>query len=690
MRNFTIGIVLCFLVLATSAFAEETNVGDVVVTATKTQQKVSDSPATVNVVTGAAIKESNSHFVDEAIRALPGLFSERVEGVSGISDSFAPIHLRGMPNASESLVLLDGQPMNNYEGNIHWWSIPVENIDRIEVVRGPFSALYGGGAMGGVVNILTKTEYSPFEFTYGYGSNQAQYLSAGHGWSVGNFTYNILYRRMTLEAPKQTSTAFSPGVNNIAAPNATGGTTYIQGYTTEDTTNEALTTGITWDMTPDSSLSFRFTHASFELDPVATVNYDGQYLSSSYREHANNTYILSYRNSEIKDVEVLCNAGFTDNYTDQFIWNNNSGDSLRPNSHINAGIQSNIKLPARNTLTVGTDWSHARISSLDEKNPSVLDDDQITKGSTTTTGAYLQDQWDATSFLTLYGGLRYDYWKAYNAATNGASAGYPTETPDHSDNYLSPRVSLVIKPDDKTTIRTSAGEAFRGPTLWEAFEYSRGQRGTSLPNPELKPETIRSYEVGVERSFTKAFSMGATYFNNDIKDMMYKVDTPDLDGDGIADYMYKNVSKGSTWGYEATAKLALRSDLNLFANYTRTYTEVNKVDDPDLAAQIDGKEFTRIPDKTYNIGCDYDNGKLFSNAVLRHVGDRYNKADNSDIYNNRIDGYDPYTVVDFNLGYRVKNCEISAGVFNVFDKEYWESWDKSHGRTYMVKGTVKL
>ncbi|MFY9398728.1 MAG: TonB-dependent receptor plug domain-containing protein, partial [Desulfomonilia bacterium] len=206
MRRFCIIVATAAVLCSLPAHASEQQLEEVVVTATKTQQAASEAPASVEVVKGEEMREKNIHFPDQALRYLPGVFSERRGGTAGIADSFAPLHLRGMPSSSQSLVLLDGQPMNNYEGNVHWWAIPVENIERIEVVKGPFSSLYGGGAMGGVVNVITDPVYSPLEVTYGYGSYKTRLISAGHGLSVGDFTYSIVFRSFEMDDPEQTST----------------------------------------------------------------------------------------------------------------------------------------------------------------------------------------------------------------------------------------------------------------------------------------------------------------------------------------------------------------------------------------------------------------------------------------------------------------------------------------------------
>lgn len=130
---------------------------EMVVTATKTAKDSADAPATVSVVTRKEIEDMNVQSVDESLTYLPGVYTHRPGGhepsVMGTN-----VLLRGVPNYSRTLVLVDGQTLNDpYIGAVTWESVPAETVERIEVVPGPFSSLYGGSAMGGVINIDRKS-----------------------------------------------------------------------------------------------------------------------------------------------------------------------------------------------------------------------------------------------------------------------------------------------------------------------------------------------------------------------------------------------------------------------------------------------------------------------------------------------------------------------------------------------------
>ncbi|MBW2023119.1 MAG: TonB-dependent receptor, partial [Deltaproteobacteria bacterium] len=153
----------------------------IVVTATKTEKTLEDVPGSVTVIDKEEMKKKNIETVDDVLNSLSGLFVKRSKR---LMDSTTSVRMRGFAGDEYTLVLIDGQPLNDaYTGGVEWGALPVENIERIEVIRGPASALYGGNAMGGVINIITKTPQKlELEASGGYGTHDTyRYrLSAGN------------------------------------------------------------------------------------------------------------------------------------------------------------------------------------------------------------------------------------------------------------------------------------------------------------------------------------------------------------------------------------------------------------------------------------------------------------------------------------------------------------------------------
>ncbi len=143
---------------------------EIVVTATRTEIDVASTPGDVHVVTKKDIEQRNIKSVDEALNTMPGVFNRRGKG---LMDTLANISLRGIPGANRTLIMKDGMVLNDaYTGDVTWAGMSTEDIERIEVVEGPFSSLYGGYAMGGVVNIITKMpEKREVTLKSGYGTS---------------------------------------------------------------------------------------------------------------------------------------------------------------------------------------------------------------------------------------------------------------------------------------------------------------------------------------------------------------------------------------------------------------------------------------------------------------------------------------------------------------------------------------
>lgn len=128
--------------------------GDIVITATRTERLFRDIPASAGIIDKNDMGRQKVYTLDEALRYQAGLSSLMVQDETGISSH---VGLRGFRGQGRTQLLLNGHPINGgYNGQVDWTMLPVEGIDRIEIVRGPYSALYGGTAMGGTIQIITR------------------------------------------------------------------------------------------------------------------------------------------------------------------------------------------------------------------------------------------------------------------------------------------------------------------------------------------------------------------------------------------------------------------------------------------------------------------------------------------------------------------------------------------------------
>ncbi|KAF0120669.1 MAG: iron complex outermembrane recepter protein [bacterium] len=186
-----------FLGGAYKSLAEERKeeLGEMVVTATRGEKEVTKAPGSVSVVTKADMEKRNIQTVDQALNTIPGIFNSRGKG---LMDRMTVINLRGIPKENRTLILLDGIPLNDaYTGSVMWDGFRQEGMERIEVVKGPFSSLYGGYAMGGVVNIISgygsswdrgeaMDDLRKFYLSYGDKIKNKLSLFLGYGYKTTN------------------------------------------------------------------------------------------------------------------------------------------------------------------------------------------------------------------------------------------------------------------------------------------------------------------------------------------------------------------------------------------------------------------------------------------------------------------------------------------------------------------------
>ncbi|MDQ5947397.1 MAG: iron complex outerrane recepter protein, partial [Pseudomonadota bacterium] len=154
---------------ATSAHAAEAALEPIIVSSTRNPTPLENAPGQVEVVTAADIAKRNVYRLSDTVNELPGVFIQPGRGIMQPSQSMA---LRGIPDEKRSLILLDGIPLNDgYAGGLSFGGLPADNIERVEVLYGPMSSLYGGNAMGGVLSFSTRMPTGPeFRLRTGFGN----------------------------------------------------------------------------------------------------------------------------------------------------------------------------------------------------------------------------------------------------------------------------------------------------------------------------------------------------------------------------------------------------------------------------------------------------------------------------------------------------------------------------------------
>jgi iron complex outermembrane receptor protein len=717
----------------------------IVVTATKTERNPDDVPASITVITKEDIRKQNIQTVDEAISNVPGAFNRRGKGWG---DTTMSVNLRGFPadNQKRTLVLLDGQDISNsYTNQVGWTSLPVENIERIEVIRGPFSALYGGSAMGGVINIITKTP-KKLEMVaqggYGTYDSWTYYLGAGDRlWDKVSITGGFNYRIST-GYPTSLVTKTASNITNLKKPPATnvvgwqstrtptGGVTNIIGDSGDNNWNDYSFNGkISWDITPGHKVTFSTlqtwydygydmyhsylrnaaTGAQVTSGTVRLSDTNQQFSSLTAGAFCNGDgrrqtgiYNLTSDHQITETTKLKFHAGLVNQPTNYYTTPSSSSAlttfgggpgtvSSTPSKNWVAELQVDQAIGKKQQLVGGlafnTGWaSNMQYNLYNWRSPEgLLNRTQVGGGRDRTIGVYIQDEiaWHP-KFITVIG-VRLDRWETYGGNYMSA-AGQPIQhLPSRSQTAVSPKIAFLYRPLEWMTWRASAGRAFRAPNVYELYATWTSSTGTIYKsNPDLKPETCFSWEIGTTLKPFKGNTITATFFENYVYDLIYRTNDPS-DPTGKTQNYY-NAAQARIRGVEIEIKQKFWSWLEVFGNTTLT--------DPRITENpynpfTEGKNLTYSPRQQFNCGVTATYWKIQAYLAGRYVSKIQSSDENNQYVNGVYTGYDPFFTLDSKIIFSpVKYVDMSFAVDNILNREYYYYY-RSPGRTIWSMLTLK-
>lgn len=663
------GIISSLLIVSTQPVAAEgVDLGIMMVTATRTERDVSDIPASVTVITADEIKDSAAQSADEVIQGLAGVDGLHTIGILSTSTSNT-ISLRGLGGGSEArtLLLINGVPSNDLSvGAIEWNKIPLNDIERIEVVRGPASAIYGSNAMGGVINIITKapSKETISQASIGYGSMNTRVGTASVSGSNGGLGFRLSGNVMHSDGYQDLTKAL------------TKPTSIAQGVEREN-----MSGNLNYQINNNSSIDLNASH--FHEQKTGTLDYAG---FNPYEQESNDLtgkYSLDLGEGRLFSAQLYGrwdessydSANYATGYTTTSY--SSSGAEERFGGNLQYTMPFKLGAGADHILTSGIDFNDGQIKRhneyLDGSNRQIR-----IRGSQRYMALYLQDEiFMVDDALIVNVGGRFDRWNNYDGYGYD-DAATPIET-DYEDSTLTafnPKLSALYHLSDTTTLRGSIGKAFRAPTLNDL--YSTFVWGSSVwaGNPNLGPETVVSYEIGLDQQFGNNADLSMTIYRNNAEDFIGFI-TPDPVGNPY--YKEKqNIGAVSTQGIELDLKYRLSEwwSLSASATYNRSLVEEYAAN-----SSIEGNYLPETPKHKATISLGYNNPAFLTGKMtMRYVGDRY-----SDDANTENKMYENYTVVDLHLAKGLsKTYSISLDVNDLFNEGYTEYY-VSPGRTVMAK-----
>lgn len=483
-----------------------------VVTPTRTEQPANQTGAAISVLTGEQLRQRGLTNVAEALRGLPGVDVVRTGPAGGLSSVF----IRG-GNSAFTLVLLDGIPLNDPSNSSRLFdfsTLSLDNVERIEVLRGPQSLLYGSNAVSGVVNIITRKGEGPL-------TARARLMGGSFGThheslhvSGGTPIYNYSIAGSWLQ---------TDGIS-AAAPR-------VGGLERDGFEQGAFSGRFGWTPTDDFEIDyiFRWTDSRAEIDDTSFAlgipPTDDPFRLNKTEQFFQRVQLRRSTLEGAIDHRVAFNLADHDRRdTDETFPFNFQGQTRK------VEYQADVLVIPTNVFTVGADYLDESAASSD---PFGAD-----SAAQTDAGVWLQNQLQVLERLFLTAGYRWDEHSAAGAAETYRFAG------------------AFLVPETGTRLHASIGTGFRAPALAEnLFVFG---------NPNLLPETSKGWDYGLEQTlWDGALVVDATYFRSDFNNLILF---------DLATFTLENIGSARAHGVELTGRLAVTETTLLTGSYTRTDT----------------------------------------------------------------------------------------------------------------------
>jgi vitamin B12 transporter len=644
---------------------------EVVVTATRTPVPAEETGVSYTVITDKEMQERQATRVEEVLRAVPGVTINQTGGQGGTTSLF----MRG-GDSNNTQVLFNGIRMNDAGGDFDFNSLLVDNLERIEVIRGPMSALYGADAMTGMINLLTKKGVGPPTFTvnseigaHSENGNLISQQKASLLGSYNNFAYSIAYSRID--------------DNGILKLNNRFGSNVLNSRLDLDALDNLSFKFVT--LLIDSRSGFPTVNGGDRLDPKSvggpgldpdrnttkldvllglTTNYNPfkwweheLTLGYSLRDrHFNDPF------NPQTDADVFFGAFFSRNLEQRY----------------SLDYHTNFRLGARETMEAVTTLG---VAARTEQLKQILNSGQgdffgfiipasssYLKTSRQSTAFYFQEQYSLWQRLFLTAGFRYD---------DNSVFAKPEFVPRASASFK------ILETD--TVLRAAGGKAIKEPTFLQSF--SRDQ--LSVANPKLRPEKNVGWEAGADQFlFKNRLKFAMTYFENHFTDFITFVnETPPTPS------TYQNIGAVRTTGLEFALKTKAYHGLSLGAAYTHFFQFTVLNDDGHGGLYFaTGRHLLRRPRNAFSFDADYVWRRLGLHLNGLYTGRRDDTAFPTLFTNYRVvnGGFfvlnvaATYDLLE-NWGY-IKKVQLLARVNNLFDRFYEEVYGFSSPRFNAVAG----
>ncbi len=624
LRRTLLASAISSLACGAVAAQETPQLNDIVVTASGFEQQISSAPASISVISREELERGHFQNVTDALRDVPGVV---VTG-GGAGDNGNDISIRGMPS-QYTLILVDGRPQNSRESRPNGsagfeqdWLPPLQAIERIEVVRGPMSTLYGSDAIGGVINVITRKVADSW-----HGNIQLDTVlqedSASGDSRQANFYLSgpLVADRLGLQLYGRTSERDEDDIEN--------------GY--EEKSLQSLTARLS--LAASDNHDFTAEAGITEQDGRSLV---GRSAPAEGCRGGCTDSIGEYTNSHV----ALTHSGRFDWGTSEtFVQRERSENQSRDIEITNTTAKTSAVIPlGMHMLTVGASWEE---ESLEDGTTNQISDRTAVENSQW--ALFMEDEWMLTNAWALTGGLRLD-------------------DDDNYGSHLSPRLYSVWNMTPEWTLKGGVSTGYRSPNLREITpdwgQISRG--GNVYGNPDLEPETSLNKEIALLYGNDAGLNGSLTLFHNDFEDKITRIACPiDICNAGPnqfgSDPTYRvNIDDAVTQGVEASLGAPLTDTLALTASYTFTDSEQK-------SGEYAGEPLTQLPRHQVSATLDWDvNARLSQWTKVSYRGEESQPTTGP---SQSAIVAPSYTFVDAGIGYQLNDSTtVNAGIYNLFDE----------------------
>ncbi|HEU0099113.1 MAG TPA: TonB-dependent receptor [Allosphingosinicella sp.] len=697
---------------------------DIVVTGQKTP-----GPATVESVDSERLEETTAIITPEdSLRYLPSLFVRKRH----VGDTQSPLATRtsGVGASARSLIYADGLLLsalignNNTSASPRWGMVSPEEIDRVDVLYGPFSAAYPGNSIGAVVNISTRlparsegsisasTSVQSFEQYGSDGIFPAWQVGATLGGREGDFAWfagashvdsesqPLAYA--TVARPANPGAAGTPATGAFADVNRAGAPIFVLGAAgLERHEQDNLKLKLAWEVSPALKLTYRGglflndtearakTYLSGNLF-AGVLNIAGRTVNVPASAFGNNVYLQDERHW-MHGLSAEGEAAGLDWRAVASLYDFDKHEQRLPSGALpgsaGGGPGSIVRLNGtgwrtldlelrRGGLRGGAHYDGFRLDSRRfatadwrEGAPGVLN--QLAQGRTRTLALWAEDQFALGNALRLTLGARYEWWRAFNGRNFSLAPALDVAQPEQSAEGLSPKASLRWLPARGLSLTLSAGQAYRFPTVSELYQAISTGPSLTVPDPNLRPERARSAELAGMWTHGSGH-VRLSFFHESIRNALISQTAPLVPGSTALFSFVQNVPHVRTSGAELAFQRRGLIVPKLDVSGSVTLARPKVVENPAFPA-AEGKDLPQVPRRRATLVATWHATDAASLTLAgRYASRSFGTIDNSDVVTHTYQGFESYLVADARANFRIgEHWNAAFGVENLTNEKYY-------------------